>query len=795
MRFSLQWLQEWVDIDLKPQELTEKLAMAGFETEDLIQASEPFSGVVCGEICKKNLLDESADVFHYIARVSDGKECNAILAADLPIEDKVAFAPNGIKLNKGVVEQTILDGIATDGLICTHKDLGLSDNEDVMLLEDAVEAGADIFSALQLNDQILEFDITPNRGDCLSIQGFTRELSAILEKDVHAPSDNIKLIQKHSDTYPVKVMEEEACPNINTLVIYDVDNKVVLPNFITERLRRCGVRSVSPIVDITNYVMLEVGQPLHAYDLAKLNGNLQVRFAKKNESINLLDDSKVTLSKNTLVIADDDDAVAIAGVMGNKSTSVTRDTTSIVLEAAFFQSDVIIGKSREYGLTTDSAFRFERGVCPTLSAQALERVGSLLSSICGGKPGPIFEVANVEYLPQPKLIRFRPSRCYQILGEEISKDFIRSIFKRLGFTIMDDSNYWDIRVPAFRFDINAEIDLIEEVARLYGYDNIKQQNMSSSLVMPKTNYRNTLHDNIRNILKDNGYNEVISYSFVDPNIQEVLFPNIEALSLLNPISSQLSAMRVSLLPGLLQSFLHNQHRQVARVRLFEIGQCFINENSNVSHINKFAGVVHGAVLQEQWGVQAKQVDFFDVKNDLENILQSFSKIEDYSFLASKLPLLHPGQAADIIKGERAIGFIGKLHPSISKALDIKGEVFLYELSINGVVNPDTIKYKNASKYPSLRRDISFFVQKGVLSHEIIHEIKQIPCSFLQKMSIFDIYEDKGRPTEKSMALSLQLRHGNRTLVDSEVDTYLSQVIEKLQKKFNIEMRDDNGSTY
>ncbi|NQY41849.1 MAG: phenylalanine--tRNA ligase subunit beta [Legionellales bacterium] len=791
MLFSLNWLKKWIDIDCEHSELISKLAMAGFEVDSLKRICDEFSKVVVAKIDEVIMIPDSPDVFQYKLRVEDNKLVNIISRiADLELGTNVAFSPNGVVINKITVNTQSEYEIQTDGIICTEKDLGISDCEKVIVFDSSIPLGADVYQELNLDDYILDVDITPNRGDCLSVKGMSREIGAIFNQRLHPPDDiDNKPVEHHSDKHSVKINEVGVCPNFNTRIIYDINSNVVLPLQFTEKLRRSGINSVSPIVDIVNYVMIELGQPMHAYDLEKISGDIQVRFANKAEEIVLIDGNKKNLTEDTLVISDNENAIGIAGVMGGEFTSVTNKTKSIVLESAYFNPHKLIGKARNYGLSSDSAFRFERGVCPLLQTEALDRASFLITHFCGGRVGPINEVTTVDYLPQPKLIKFRHSRCQQMLGIDISAVVIRDIFSKLNFTVMENNGDLDIRVPSYRFDLNLEVDLIEEVARIYGYERIIGE---SSLMLPRRAKINDIYNTkrlIRNSMKYLAYNEAITYSFVDPNLQNKICENKDMLNLLNPISPELSQMRASVLPGLIQALIHNKNRQIRRAKLFEIGQCFsVDSNNKVQHTDRLAGICYGELFDEQWGITNREFDFFDLKKDVENILIIFNDLEQFSFEPISVKFLHPGQSAKIVYQQEEIGYIGMLHPQTSIEFGFKEAIFVFELNIEKIQQIYNIEYKNMSIYPELRRDISFFIDKDILSYELIKEIKKLSCSFLNKVSIFDIYQDPKKETEKSIALSLILRDTERTLTDSEVDSYLEQVINRLEQKFNIKLR-------
>lgn len=815
MKVTLQSLKSYVDVPADINNLTQKLAMAGIEVDKVEPVSHAFKNVVVGLVTE--IQKQGEDTNHLQVQISTSKTIQILVRGGASVKKNAlyAIAPIGAYLPSiGTIETRQIQGLPSKGMICKARELGLGDNDEWVEFPPDIPLGTDVYKLLELDDLLLELNITPNRGDCLSFLGVARELSVLF--NIALPKKPIpNHLPQLNDNLNATVALKAACPHFCLRLIKGVNNQKASPIWLREKLRRCGIRSVNLLVDISNYVMLELGQPLHAYDESKIKGSLSVRMAKAKESLVLLDGQKITLHDKTLIIADTSGPVGIAGIMGGQATSVDEKTTDIILESAFFAPEAIAGIARSYGLTTEASQRFERGVDPQLQKQALERATELIIQLSGGKFTPIFETIAAEHLPQPKLISFRKSRMEELLGLTMDESKVIDIFERLGFTVLKKPQAWDIRIPTYRFDIHHETDLIEEVARIDGYEKIPITRSKVDMIppAPKPKLLNQLSD----ILVARGYYESITYSFVDKMTQNHLDPKRQAISLMNPLSAELEEMQTTLWSSLLKAVQLNQNRQQTRVRLFESGLVFKKEDTLKQKLC-IAGVCYGPVYPEQWAVSKDNVDFFSIKSDVEALLSVVQPLEHYRFVPmsnSKLsfqdPLasLHPGQSAYIIMPyfidnkvnsklamkepglPLVIGSIGALHPKILQALDLEGPIYVFELELEKLLEKHYLKtYQPLSKFPSLRRDISFFINKNTLMQDIKDTIYHINCEFLQEIAIFDVYEgtqvQKGK---KSVALGLILQHPTRTLVDEEVNKFVQQVVHKLEKEYDIELRD------
>ncbi|HLB57521.1 MAG TPA: phenylalanine--tRNA ligase subunit beta [Gammaproteobacteria bacterium] len=654
------------------------------------------------------------------------------------------------------------------------------------LFECLTMAGLEIESVSA--DGIIDIAITPNRGDCLSVLGLSKEISALTKAVIHIPSFMTKK-PTLTDTLSVTIKEPKECPHYVGRVIRGVKADMATPEWLAERLRVSDIKCIHPIVDVMNYVMLELGQPMHAFDLQKIKGGIHVRLAKSNEPLELLDGRALTLNKNTLVIADDQSALAIAGVMGGLFSSVTLDTKDIFLESAFFNPACITSAGRDYQLTSDSSYRFLRGVDPSLQVRAIERATELILEITGGAAGPIIDVMHQEYLPADKTILLRAERAAKLLGLTIPAREIEDILERLGFSIIKKTDGWQVTVPARRFDITTEIDLIEEVARIFGYEKIPLHSPSAALQSYPLSEKKLSLSAIRNAFVDSGYHEVITYSFIDPRIQALFNSEIEPKPLLNPMTLDMSVMRTSLWPGLVNTLLYNQNRQQQRVRIFETGLRFLHANKKLIQEQVIAGLISGSLFPEQWGIPARNVDFFDVKGDLENVLKLTFSANEFEFRTGYHEALHRGQTAEIYYLDQKVGIMGAIHPGLAKKLDISGPVFLFECLLEPIKTAKLPHFEEISKFPEIRRDIAILVDRAFPAHAIQDTISHVAGNLLRQVSVFDLYQGKGiLPDRKSIALALTLQHPSRTLVDEEVAELMERIIVALKEKFAAELR-------
>ena len=790
MKYSESWLREWVDPNITRDELCNTLTMSGLEVEEAVPAADEFTNVVVGEVLQ---LTKHPDAERLnVCEVTTGKDKLQIVcgAANVKQGMKVAVAMIGAKLpNNLTITQTKLRGVESHGMLCSAKELGLSDDHEGLLeLSSSAPLGEDIRNHLKLDDYIIDVSITPNRGDCLSVRGMAREISAVTKTSLK-PIHLVQVTPENTDVLSIVVNAKEACPQYAGRVIRGVKADAETPVWLKERLRKSGIRSISPVVDVTNYVMLELGQPMHAFDLAKIKQGIVVRQAKKGETIALLDGSTKELNAETVVIADHEQALAIAGVMGGIDSSVTLLTTDIFLESAFFKPDVVAKQRQYYNLSSESAYRFERGVDPTIQQEAIERATQLILEIAGGKAGPVIDVVGKNELPALLKITLNKDKITKVLGVDIPDADITAIFNRLNFKYeTENKNSWVVTVPAYRFDITLPEDLIEEIARLYGYDNIPTHTITAPLqvqqIVEEDDYANTL----RLSLADLGYHEIVSYSFIDKKRQQLFDPDQTPFELVNPITADMSVMRTNLWAGLVNTLLYNKSRQQHRVRLFELGAAFINEGENISQQVRLAGLVTGLAQQEQWGIPAREVDFFDLKGDVENLLLQ-AGLEQAVFKPDAHPALHPGQTAGIFYENQKIGMIGALHPLVLKALDINDRVFVFELNLALFKSRTLPRSQEISKFPENRRDIAILVSQTIPAEDIQATIERSAGAWLKDSFIFDVYQGKGiAPGLKSVALGLIIQHPSRTLVDAEITDLVDNVISALKEKLGAQLR-------
>ena len=794
MKFSEKWLREWVNPSVSTDNLSEQLSMAGLEVDGIEPVAAEFSGVVVGEVVECGQHPDA-----------DKLQITKINAGDDELLDIVCGAPNcrqGIKVAVAKVGAVLpgnfkikkakLRGQPSFGMLCSFSELGITDDHDG-ILELPLDApiGEDIREYLQLDDVTIEVDLTPNRADCLGIKGLAREVgvlnkTSVIEPPVPAVTPSI------TDTRNIELLAPEACPRYLGRVIKNINLAVPTPLWMVEKLRRCGVRSIDPVVDITNFVLLELGHPMHAFDNDKIEGDVVIRFANQDEKLTLLDGNEVTLQDNTLVIADTNKALAMAGIFGGLDSGMSNKSQDIFLESAFFAPDAIMGKARQYGLHTDATHRYERGVDPQLQMIAMERATQLLLDIVGGDAGPVIEAIDNACVPNNRSVSLRHSRLTKVLGIEIDADTVTDIFKRLGFSVSFEGQVWQISVPPYRFDISIEEDLIEEVARVYGYNQIPDIAPVASLKMSQHQEQKVQLNQLKNTLVESDYQEAITYSFVDPKIQTLLYPEMEGLQLPHPISSEMSTMRVSLWTGLLQCVSYNQKRQQSRVRLFESGLRFIPDNSEKTGVKQelvISGVVCGLVADENWDNATRSIDFFDVKADVENLLNC-AGVEGYRFESANHSALHPGQCAQIFIGDTLLGYMGAIHPQFEKSLGLNGRSFAFELEISAFGVKKLPQAQEISKFPANRRDIAIVVDDDKVVGDILNCIEKSSANQLVGLNLFDVYRGKGiAEGKKSLAISLILQDKTKTLEESDIQATVDGILATLSQKFEASLRD------
>ncbi len=791
MKVSESWVREWCNPNISSDALGKILTLAGLEVDGIAPVASQFDGVIVAHVV--NTKPHPAADRLTICDVDDasGRLLQVVCgASNVRPGLKVALATIGASLSPEFkIKETKLRGELSQGMLCSLEELGMQSHSDGILeLDQDAPIGMNLREYLTLDDHVFDIDLTPNRADCLSIQGIAREVSALTGAPLQI-SDIQKVDVREDAVKPVQVFEQEACPHYATRVLKGLSVDVQLPFWMTERLRRCGLQSIHPIVDIVNYVMLELGQPMHAFDASQLHGELQVRFAKEGEQLTLLNQQKVTLHTDVLVIADEQHALAMAGIMGGLDSAVSLTTTDIVLESAFFNPLVIAGVARRFGLSTDSAQRFERGVDPALPLLALERVTALLLTYLGGQAGPVHVVNGDEVFPCARQISFKPERFSKMTGVDLSPDIMLDFLKRLNFKVDNTNTPWMVEFPTYRFDIAHDVDLIEEILRLYGYDKIQPCTVVTE--MKKGNF-NVVQSSVAacaEFFAHRGYLETISYSFVDPLLQERLFPETKTMRLKNPISPELSEMRVSLWPGLLSSLLHNQNRQQTSIRCFETGVVFQIEEALTERV-MFGGILSGTLGGLNWCEKARLFDFFDLKGDVQALFSRFHLDDKLRFVAEAHPALHPGQSARIMLDGVAIGWMGALHPKLMDELECDQDVFLFEFEVAPIDAP-TVRYQKVSKYPQVRRDLSLLMLEStpVDALEVIVRAV-IPTENLKAFDVFDQYMGPHLPAGmKSIAIALTLQSDERTLVDEEINKLMAALVAKLGSDLSVTLRE------
>ncbi|BBA34025.1 phenylalanyl-tRNA synthetase subunit beta [Methylocaldum marinum] len=680
--------------------------------------------------------------------------------------------------------------MASSGMLCSAKELGIDDPATgLMELPADALVGVDVREYMTLDDCVIDVDLTPNRADCLSIEGIAREVALLNDLDWAVP-DIASVPVSVPETFPVSVSAPEACPRYLGRLVRGVSRTVQAPIWMRERLRRAGIRPLDAVVDVTNYVLLETGQPLHAFDAVKLEGGIHVRYAAQGEKLSLLNGEEVALDSDVLVIADQRKALALAGIMGGSDSAVGDVTTDIFIECAFFTPGVIMGKARRYGLNTESSHRFERGVDPELQTRAIERASELILSIAGGKAGPIVEATSPSHLPQRASILLRYDRIARLLGMSIDRPKVAEILKRLGMKVENHPQGWTVTPPGFRFDIAIEADLIEELGRIQGYESLPHRHPVMATAMRPVSERILDLDRVKNLLVDRGYQEAITYSFVDEARQVMIEPEISYLALKNPISSDLAVMRTGLWCGLLDAALKNTFRQQNRVRLFESGLRFARRDGGIDQRKSIGGLAIGAVHEEQWGEAARPVDFYDIKADIEGIVKLTGREASLEFAAAAHPALHPGQSAEIRLDGEHLGWVGMLHPRLEKQLSFEQSVFLFELDQDVLLRRDLPVFRGISKFPQVRRDIAVIIDESVMVDRLVECVKEADGSILRQVVVFDVYRGQGVETgRKSVALGLVLQDEAETLTDARVDETMGSILERLSKEFNARLRD------
>ena len=787
MNISTSWLREWISPVVTDEILAEQLTMAGLEVDGIETVAPAFSKVVVGHVvsCEKH---PDADKLN-LCQVDVGEaETVQIICGAKNVRTglKVMAALVGAKLPGDFkIKKAKLRGVESFGMICSESELGISDSsEGIAELDVEATIGQDVREYLDLDDHIIELDITPNRGDCFSVLGVAREVSANYNMAFVMPDIEITATGKSS--VATSVSNTSACPKYLTRSIKGINNSVQTPQWMADKLKRSGQSTHSPVVDVTNYVLMELGQPMHAFDLAKIQGDIQVRNAKLGETVDLLNDSTVELKDDTLVITDAKSVLAIAGVMGGEASSTQTTTTDILLESAFFEPVSIAGKARNYGLHTESSLRFERGVDFNITELALDRAAQLVIEICGGKASEITKSVDESALPKLEPITITQAKIQKILGFELDSNWIEEKFINLDFEISDKtSNSWTIIPPSFRFDIRIPADLIEELARLYGYDKLPVQKLSLDANINVIKEAQIDKYDVMQALVSRGYQEVITYSFISEKYQDLINPLAKKITLKNPISADMSTMRSSLWAGLLQTVESNQRRGHTDARFFEIGLCFDGVKAD-EQSNKLAGIVSGNRFNAQWSSELQPLDFFDAKADLESLLSFTSATFDFE--AAEHPALQKGQSAKISLNSEQVGWIGALSPAVQKELSLP-KCYLYEVDLNAILAGKIAKYESFSSYQQAQRDIALVVDQATPVAALTQSINELKQTHFVSVSLFDVYSGEHIESgKKSVALSLTYQSLEATLADDEVNTKVDEVLALMKDKFSATLR-------
>lgn len=803
MKFSESWLREWVNPAISSDELAHQITMAGLEVDAVEPVAGKFTGVLIGEVVecgphpdadklqvtKINLGPDFNDG-ELVDIVCGAKNCR--LGLKVAVATVGAVLPGDFKIKKAK-----LRGVPSHGMLCSESEIGLSDSADgIMELAQDAPLGMCVREYLDLNDVTIDVDLTANRGDCLGLKGLAREVGVLNSLSVTEPVITAA-VPSIDDTLAITLSAAQACPRYLGRVIKNIDVSAQTPLWMVEKLRRCGTRSIDPVVDVTNYVLLEQGHPMHAFDLAAIDGGINVRYATEGETLVLLDENEVKLSAETLVIADDAKALAMAGIFGGLASGVTGESNAIFLESAFFAPLAILGKARQYGLHTDASHRYERGIDPQLQRDAMERATALLLEIVGGEAGPIVEAVSQENIPAEKTVSLRRAKLDSRIGHHIDDATVTNILTRLGFSVSETGDQaekvWTVVVPAYRFDISIEVDLIEEVARIFGYNNIPNVSPKATLAMREQKEAVLPVSKLRNVLVNRGYQEAITYSFVDPKVQAQLHPGQATMTLPHPISSEMSEMRVSLWTGLLQSVIYNQNRQQGRVRLFETGLRFIPDEiveNGVRQDNMIAGILSGQRSEEHWDIEKAATDFYDIKADVEAILGLTSNESAFVFSKAEVDALHPGQTAAIHNNGVLVGHVGALHPELERKLGLNGRTLVFELLLTEICTQNIPQARDISRFPANRRDIAVVVEDQVSANNVLQLIEKVGGNYLVDLNLFDVYRGNGIESGfKSLAIAMTLQDNNKTLEEKDITDVVDRVVDTLKTELNASLRD------
>jgi phenylalanyl-tRNA synthetase beta chain len=783
MQFPESWLRTLVNPQLSTAELAHRLTMAGLEVEAIEPATPPFSGVVVAEILSVEPHPDADRLRVCKVNVGEAEPLQIVCGApNVAVGQKVPCARVGAKLPEMEITQAKVRGVDSAGMLCGASEIGLQDKVDgLLVLPHDAPAGTDIRSYLLLDDPVITLKLTPNRADCLSLLGLAREVSAVTGTKAYLPTQP-PVMRDVYDTLDLEVQAKEACPRYVGRVIKGINAQAQTPAWMAMRLERSGVRCISAPVDITNYVLLELGQPMHAFDLAKLKGGIKVRWATAGEKLALLNEQTAELACDMLVVADDSGPLALAGIMGGGATAVGAETADIFLEAAYFSPDAIAGRARRLGLSTDSSHRFERGVDYANTLMAMERATKLILEVCGGQPGAVIEETGK--LPKREPIRLRPERVVRVLGMDMPLDTMKGYLQRLGLAVKEAGDAWLVTPPSFRFDLAIEEDLVEELARLHGYDQIAAHPPRAPVTMLPQEETRLEQAKFCDFLTGRDYQEVITYSFVDPTWEQALSGGLAPLALQNPIASQMAVMRTTLWGGLLDVLTHNINRQQTRVRLFELGRAYLQETDGLKQPMRLAGLCFGPAFDEQWGVAARMVDFYDVKGDLEQLPGP-----RLDFVQATHPALHPGQTARLMLNGKPVGWLGTLHHKLAQLFDLPAAPILFELELDALARQPLPRHRSIGRFPSMRRDLAFLVDQEIAASALLATMREVAEPIVQELEVFDLYQGQGVPTgQKSLAFRIVMQDTERTLTEPEVEAAVAKIAEAVISRHGAKLR-------
>ena len=787
MLVNTEWLREWVSFDLDVDQLAKRLTMAGLEVDSFNTVAKCDEKVVVGQVTTSN-IHPSVDALKVCSvSVGQGSEIQIVCGApNVKIGGKYPVALPGSVIGGEEIKNTRIHSVESSGMLCSAAELEFGEvSGELMALSDGAPLGISVNAYLQRDDCVLKFELTPNRADCLSIRGVAREVAIIADTNLERREESCVAAQSDSQI-PLRMKNPEDCPVFCRRVIENIRLDAVTPDWMKERLQRVGLRSIHPIVDITNYVMMELGQPMHAFDTEIINASeIIVRHSQKGEKLVLLDGEELDLGEGMLLIADRKGPIALAGVMGGESSGIHETTSNIMLEAAFFNPHAIRRSVSRFGMHTDASHRFERGVDPTGQQSAIERATELILNIAGGVPGPTQEFRFDEFIKSPQQCNVRHARLNRILGIEIPHNAVEKIlhFVCESVTVVNDG--WQVVPPAYRFDLAEEHDYVEEVARIFGYNKIPSRLSQKAGLFRNQSERAVNQVSVRERIQSMGYHEVITYSFVDPELQAKIQPGSNGFLLANPIAENMSVMRTSLWPGLVGAFLENYRRSKDSIRLFEIGSVFLPDGE----VNMLGGISFGYVAPVQWGAQQRRLDFFDVKGELERLFELTGKTDAIEFKPERCEGLHPGCSAGVYLDEIRIGVTGQLHPDILAEVNSNDSVYVYEIELKTILERNLNKYITISRYPSVTRDLSLVISAEQRISEITSTIRRFAGDALENLTLFDVYcEIDDKKKFMSVAYRLTYRESNRTMTDAEVDVSIQKILDKLIYKHNARLR-------